>query len=230
MNLSLIHESPVPTWTVHHSDAVHFLRTLNSSSVDCIITDPAYASLEAHRAVGTTTRLKTWFDVVPNEYFTALYLECWRVLKEGAHLYTLCDQKTLDVIRPAMAAAGLNYIKFLVWDKTTIGMGYHYRSRHELIAFASKGTANAVNDRGVADVLRCPRVFNGYPTEKPVSLLRTLVRQATLPGQLVVDPFMGSGSTGEAAVSIGRIFCGCDLSSKAVNMATVRLHAVEVGK
>lgn len=230
MNLSLIHESPVPAWTVHQDDATGFLRTLNSSSVDCIITDPAYSSLEAHRAIGTTTRLKTWFDVVPNEYFTAFYLECWRVLKEGSHLYTLCDQKTLDVIRPAMAAAGLDYIKFLVWDKTTIGMGYHYRSRHELIAFASKGQANAVNDRGVADVLRCPRVFNGYPTEKPVSLLRTLVRQATLPGQLVVDPFMGSGSTGEAAISIGRRFAGCDASEKAVNMATVRLHAVEVGK
>lgn len=230
MNLSLIHESPAMPWSVHQRDATEWLRTLNSNSVHCIITDPAYASLEAHRAIGTTTRLKAWFDVVPNEYFTAFYLECWRVLKEGSHLYTLCDQRTLDILRPAMAAAGLDYIKFLVWDKTTIGMGYHYRSRHELIAFASKGQAHAVNDRGVADVLRIPRVFNGYPTEKPVSLLRTLVRQATLPGQLVVDPFMGSGSTGEASISIGRRFAGCDVSEAAVLKSTERLEKTEVGK
>lgn len=230
MNLSLINEPETMPWSVHQKDATEWLRTLNSNSVHCIITDPAYASLEAHRAIGTTTRLKTWFDVVPNEYFTAFYLECWRVLKEGSHLYTLCDQRTLDILRPAMAAAGLDYIKFLVWDKTTIGMGYHYRSRHELIAFASKGQAHAVNDRAVADVLRIPRVFNGYPTEKPVSLLRTLVRQATQPGQLVVDPFMGSGSTGEASISIGRRFAGCDVSEAAVLKSTERLEKTEVGK
>ncbi len=228
MNLSLIQEQPPAPWTVQTSDAIDFLRKLNSGSVDCIITDPAYASLEAHRAVGTTTRLKTWFDVVDNSYFPSFYLECWRVLKEGAHLYTLCDQKTLDVIRPAMASAGLDYIKFLIWDKTSIGMGYHYRSRHELIAFASKGTARPVNDRGVADVLRCPRVYNGYPTEKPVSLLRTLVRQATQPGELVIDPFMGSGSTGEAAVSLSRRFMGCDTNETAVTTVTTRLQDVEV--
>lgn len=228
MNLSLIQEQAPAPWTLHQADAITFLRTLNSNSVDCIITDPAYASLEAHRAVGTTTRLKTWFDVVDNGYFPRFYLECWRVLKEGAHLYTLCDQKTLDVIRPAMAAAGLDYIKFLIWDKTSIGMGYHYRSRHELITFASKGTARPVNDRGVADVLRCPRVFNGYPTEKPVSLLRTLVRQATMPGELVVDPFMGSGSTGQATIELSRRFIGCDISEEAVTLAGQRLETAEV--
>ncbi len=104
-----------------------------------------------------------------------------------------------------------------------IGMGYHYRARYECILFFEKGKRK-LNDLGVADVLQFPRVFNGYPAEKPVEISEVLVRQSSEPGELVVDPFMGSGSVGVAATRLGRSFCGSDVCAEAVDITRSRLR------
>ena len=67
------------------------------------------------------------------------------------------------------------------------------------------------------------RVWRGYPTEKPVPLLETLVTQSTQPGESVVDPFMGSGSAGCAALRHGRHFLGNDTCDEAVQISRARL-------
>lgn len=208
-------------------DALDFLRQLPDQSVDLAITDPAYESLEKHRAVGTTTRLKgEWFDIFPNDRFDELFKETYRVLKNNTHFYVFCDQPTLFVIKPKLEAAGFTFWKFLVWDKQSIGMGYHYRGRHECIVFAEKGKRNLKN-LGIPDVLSANRILGGYPTEKPVDVLKTLVSQSSSEGDTVLDVFCGSGSTGEAAVSLGRAFFGCDVSERAVILTRERLAKLE---
>ena len=89
-----------------------------------------------------------------------------------------------------------------MWDKQTIGMGYHYRARYEFILFFEKGKRR-LNDLGIADVIAVPRIHRGYPAEKPPAVSEVLIRQSTLPGELVADPFMGSGSVGVAALRAG---------------------------
>jgi site-specific DNA-methyltransferase (adenine-specific) len=103
-------------------------------------------------------------------------------------------------------------------------MGYHYRARYECILFFEKGKRRLA-DLGVPDVIEAPRVYNGYPTEKPVAVADVLVRQSSLPGELVVDPFMGSASTGVAAVRAGRDFAGADISASALKISRQRLSA-----
>jgi site-specific DNA-methyltransferase (adenine-specific) len=127
------------------------------------------------------------------------------------------------VAKPAGERAGFRFWKPLVWDKKQIGMGYHYRSRYEFVLFFEKGKRK-LNDLGVADVIEAPRVHRGYPTEKPVALSETLIRQSTDEGNLVVDPFMGSGSVGVAALGLGRAFWGNDISASAVAVAEERLR------
>jgi site-specific DNA-methyltransferase (adenine-specific) len=218
-------------FSARHGDALDWLRSLDDESVDLCVSDPAYASLEKHRARGTTTRLKVsegssnaWFDIVPNSYFGPLFAELHRVLVRDAHCYILCDQETaFDVVKPCAIAAGFQWWKALVWDKQTIGMGYHYRSRFEHVCFLEKGKRR-LSDLGVPDVLDFPRVRDGYPTEKPVELLRVLVTQSSEPGELVIDPFMGSASCGEAALLEGRRFAGVDLSPDAVAQSRARLR------
>jgi site-specific DNA-methyltransferase (adenine-specific) len=213
---------------VECGDAVEWLGGLASSSVDCIITDPAYESLEKHRAVGTTTRLTgEWFAIFHDDRFPALLAECFRVLRPDRHLYILFDQTTARIVTPLAEAAGFTWWKWIVWDKVSPGMGYHYRARHELIGFFEKGKRK-VNNLGVLDVLAVKRVQGGYPTEKPVEVLVELVLQSTQPGEWVVDPFCGSGSTGVAAARHGRHFLGCDLSERAVQLATSRLDKGEL--
>lgn len=210
-------------WSVDRADAVTWLKTRGPGSVDLIITDPAYESLEKHRAVGTTTRLKNdWFQIFPNARFSALFEAAYEALAKNAHLYLLCDQETMFIVKRLGEAAGFKFWKFLVWDKVKIGMGYHYRSRHEVILFFEKGRRKLA-DLGVPDVLRFDRVRGGYPTEKPVDLLSLLVKQSSSPGELVADPFAGSGSTGIASLLAGRRFAGCEISEKAVALASRRL-------
>ncbi len=210
-------------------DAVEFLRGLPDACVDLVVTDPPYESLEKHRSTGTTTRLKeskassnAWFAIFPNARFEGLFAEVFRVLRPNRHFYLFCDPDTMFVARPAGEACGFRFWKPLVWDKVNIGMGYHYRRRYEFILFFEKGKRK-LTDLGVADVLTEKMVRGGYPTEKPVPLLRTLVRQSTAPGELVCDPFVGSGSAGVAAASQGRDFIGADLADDALDMSRARL-------
>ena len=352
---------------LNRGDAVEWLRTLASSSVDLLITDPPYESLEKHRAIGTTTRLKhsksssnNWFSIFHNDRFPELFREVHRVLKRDAHFYLYCDPETMFVAKPKAEEAGFKFWKPIIWDKCLgpetlvwtergvvkiseivvgdrvaspeggaikvratrktralalrlalsdgseliasrehrfmrgdgalveacelrvgqalctrpvrfrpgialqiasplevvgvepmgerelvdisvaaadelfllangavthnckIGMGYHYRARYECILFFEKGKRK-LNDLGVADVLQFPRVFNGYPAEKPVEVSEILVRQSSEPGQLVVDPFMGSGSVGVAAAKLGRSFAGSDLCDEAIDITRRRL-------
>lgn len=221
-----------PEATLSCGDAVAWLRALPDASIDLAITDPPYESLEKHRAVGTTTRLKlskgssnVWFAIFPNARFPELFAEVYRVLKPDAHFYLFCDAETAFIAKPAGEAAGFRFWKPLVWDKKTIGMGYHYRSRYEMILFFEKGRRR-LNDLGVADVISVARVRNGYPAEKPVEVSEVLVEQSSDRGQLVIDPFMGSGSVGVAATRLGRRFAGNDIADSAVAHARLRFEAL----
>lgn len=209
-------------------DAVQWLATLEAESVDLMITDPPYESLEKHRKIGTTTRLKVsksssnqWFDIFPNDRFEALLNEVYRVLKPNAHFYLFCDQETMFAIKPIAEQVGFKFWKPIIWDKVSIGMGYHYRARHEYILFFEKGKRK-LNDLSIPDILTFKRVYRGYPTEKPVGLLETLIKQSSCEEQTVVDPFFGSGATLIAAHNLQRQYLGCDISDAAHQHVQIR--------
>ena len=214
---------------VSQLDAVAWLKTLPSASVDLVITDPPYESLEKHRAIGTTTRLKhskassnDWFAIFPNSRFPELFAEVYRVMKRNSHFYLFCDQETMFVAKPLAEAAGFKFWKPLIWDKKKIGMGYHYRARYECILFFEKGKRK-LNDLGTSDIIEVPRIVNGYPTEKPAAVADVLVRQSSEPGELVIDPFVGAGATGVASINGAREFLGNDICLEAVEITRQRL-------
>lgn len=255
------------TATIHQGDAVTWLRSLPSGSVSCIVTDIAYESLEKHRDVGTTTRLKQsaassnpWFGIFRNERIPELLVECYRVLADDAHFYFYCDAETMFLAKPMGEAAGFTFHRPIVWDKVTIGMGYHYRGRHEYVLFFEKGKRK-LNDLGIADVIaarrltgmvcdRCmllgdpaaarPPINKGvcsscggaareaYSTEKNPRVTQVLIEQSTSPGELVADAFMGSGSTGVAALACGRAFAGNDIAEDAIALAMSRMPGAVV--
>ena len=227
--------TPIP-FELFTQDAVGWLRDLPAESLDLLITDPAYESLEKHRAIGTTTRLKhsksssnDWFTIFPNARFAELFEQVYRVLKRDSHFYLLCDAETMFVAKPEAERAGFKFWKPLVWDKRSIGMGYHYRARYELILFFEKGKRR-LNDLGIADIIAVPRIRGGYPAEKPTEVAEVLIGQSSEKGDVVADPFMGSGSVGVAAARLGRRFLGNDLNPEAVVIAAQRLREFGVGR
>jgi len=214
---------------VTNLDAIEWLNKLPSGSVDLIITDPPYESLEKHRKIGTTTRLKNskassnqWFEIFPNDRFEELLLEFYRVLAKNRHFYLFCDQETMFVLKPIAEKVGFKFWKPIVWDKVSIGMGYHYRARYEFILFFEKGKRK-LNDLSIPDVLTAKRIWRGYPTEKPTELSSILINQSTEKDEIVIDPFCGAGFVGVASQKLGRKFRGNDICLEAVELTKKRL-------
>lgn len=268
------------------TDATDGLRQLADNSVDLIVTDPAYDSLEKWRAQGTTTRLKNsksssnaWFPVVNKDYFGPFFSQCFRVLKRPSHIYVMCDDEMSYTLRPLLEEAGFEYRKKIIWHKigaeedvecpncgthvTTRrrpgmpGMGYPYRSCYEVVLLAQKGKRKTPEDRSVRDVLKFyyagdpewqdfefyedfvdnlpdiieERRLKGsevYPTEKPIPLLETFIRQSSNPGDLVLDPFAGSGNTLLAARNEGRDFLGFDITEGSQEWFKAKLAGLPV--
>tara|TARA_R100000656_G_scaffold104176_1_gene76036 strand:- start:63187 stop:63900 length:714 start_codon:yes stop_codon:yes gene_type:complete len=225
--MTLIYEDNIK---VAQLDYLSFLLNLENESVDLTVTDPPYESLEKHRSVGTTTRLKKrWFPVIENSVLPVLCEQLYRVQKPNTHAFVFCDDETSDILKPMCIEAGFRVWKRLVWDRVVMGMGYHYRAQYEFILFLEKGTkpfdptassrtpgARQLHNKGIPDVLSFKsesRKKGSYPTEKPVPLLETLVTNSTSEGDLVIDPFVGSGNIALACRNTGRKFWGSDISA-----------------
>lgn len=241
---------------VFKCDAFEALQLIPDGTVDLIVTDPPYQSLEKYRdskarikkyerekAAGMLTgtripRLREWFPIMPNERFPELLAELYRVMADDSHCYIFCDDETSDVIKAAVVAMAIargerdsfTWWKRIVWDKGHGGQGYHYRNAHEFVVFLEKGKRN-LNSKSHSSVLPCKRVSkvslggrDPGPTEKPVSLIQTLIENSSKPGELVFDPFCGRGATGVAALFAGRQFLGFDVQGKAVRISRARLR------
>jgi site-specific DNA-methyltransferase (adenine-specific) len=223
-------------WCVFQGDCVAILRELPDECIDLLITDPAYESNEKHRTrvnaagervrYGTTTRLQgPWFPTFPDARLPELLVELYRVLKRDAHAYIFSNQESARVITPLAEQAGFKWWKDLTWIKTSeagtvrIGMGYHWRNCTERIIFLEKGKRK-LNYLGWPEVMFGPS--GDGPAEKPPEVLSRLVENSSIPGELVLDPFAGSGSTGEAALKLGRRALLLDLD---VTRAQARLES-----
>jgi site-specific DNA-methyltransferase (adenine-specific) len=149
-----------------------------------------------------------------------------QLLKRNAHCYVMADGEYMPILLNWAREGELcfNYSKPLVWDKVNQGMGYHWRGRHEYIVMLEKGKRR-LNDLGKADVLVHKRVNKGYPTEKPFSLVEEIILNSTQPGEWVLDPFAGSGTTGVACVRTGRRFVGIEIEPKYWEIAVRRVRA-----
>jgi len=159
-------------------------------------------------------------------------IEASRVLIDGGWMFVFCDWRMMPILQPAIESGGLRFRALLVWDKGSGGMGTAFRPQHELILAMCTGTARCF-DTTITNVLKGKRVHptkRAHPTEKPTDVLAKLIQVSTEPGDLVVDCFMGAGSTGIAAVSMGRKFIGCDWSPEYLAKAHERISAVAMGR
>jgi site-specific DNA-methyltransferase (adenine-specific) len=131
----------------------------------------------------------------------------------------------------------LDFKQMVVWDKGPIGMGWHYRRSYETILVSAKrGAKHRWYDTShkVENIIRpgngIGRIVPSqeqHPTQKPVSLAEHFIRLHTQPGDTVLDPFMGSGTTGVACINTGRNFIGVELDPKYYVMAQQRIEKAQ---
>lgn len=221
-----------PSVELQVADCLDYLQSLDTASVDLIVTDPAYSGMNRHlrlghgRIVGRYSHPDNthWFQEFHDDpaRFSALLHECQRVLRDGRHIYIMFDTFSLltlgATVRDHFGVKGV-----IVWDKMSMGMGNYFRRQHEFILFAAKGR-RSINRRDITDVWRIRRLHRKtYPTQKPVALFQRMIDASGAPGYVVCDPFLGSGSSAIAALRADCDFRGCDASPDAVRNAQDRI-------
>jgi site-specific DNA-methyltransferase (adenine-specific) len=222
--------------TIYHGDVLDVLADFDMP-VDAVVTDPPYASgtrLEAHKsASGAMLRAGRFADrpIELDQMTTTGFVWLMRavaagvrpLLPDGGSLLSFIDWRQWPNLVGALETCNYRVQGMIVWDKGSMGLGNGFRSQHELICHASKGVP-AVHDRSVGNVLKAPRQEPvDHPSPKPVGLIERAIGVVTPPGGLVLDPFMGSGTTLRAAVNRGYRAIGIEAEERYCEIAARRL-------
>lgn len=232
---------------IFNTDAIEAMQELEDGSIDLILTDPPYG-LQPHAAGRGRGKLRknsinvSKWDSLTDANLVSLmndFMEqSFRVLKKGGAMVTFCaTQKTADVLAAA-EKSGLYYKTFGVWHKTnplSRNMKIDFLHSVEMWGYFLKGTKSGTfNGEGkpVHDFVSCPtavgkerKVGGGHIAQKPVKLMEHFVRLLSSPGEVVLDPFMGTGTTGVATLRLGRDFIGVEKDGKYFATAKARLGA-----
>ncbi len=186
-----------------------------------VITDPPYGI-----AYQSTKGVSIANDDAPYIWWLR---EAHRVTRDGGALLCFHRWDVADAFKLAIESAGWTLRSQVVWNRCVHGMGdtrCTFAPQHELIWFATKGRFRFPGARPKS-VYSIPYVHprnRSHPHEKPVQLMQELVEAITKPGDLVIDPFTGSGPTGEACKRAGRRFLGIELDPDHARHARARLR------
>lgn len=184
-------------------------RLLENGQVDVIVTDPPYCSggfQEAGRSagsIGTLNPQKIVNDRLSTRGYTAL-LEYALHAVRAESIYIFTDWRMWSHLYDLSEANGYGVRSMIVWNKKSAGMGYGWRSQHELVLFASKDTPKFDLHKSRGNVIEESRTGNkNHATEKPVELIEELLGVSDF-CETVYDPFAGSGTTLIACERLGR--------------------------
>lgn len=230
---------------IYHGDALDVLADWDAP-VDAVVTDPPYASgtrLEASKSSsGAMLRAGRFADrpIELDQMTTTGFVWLMRavaarsrhLLPDGGSFLSFIDWRQWPNLVGALETCNYRVQGMIVWDKESFGLGNGFRAQHELICHASKGVPT-VHDRGTGNVLRASRVPpDDHPSPKPVGLMERLLNVVCPPDGVVLDPFMGSGTTLRAAANTGRRAIGiegderyCEIAAKRLAQGVLPLHA-----
>ena len=210
-------------------DCLVVLKDLPDESIDMILTDPPYGIDYSRRVKQEEHIANDEFDAWKDLMIKVLP-EFRRVMKPTACCLCFCGGAG-GLVTALLTLEAIKYfhlIETLIWVKG-IGLGYKYRHAYENILLLTKDRKefNFYDTTGAcSNVIRVSRdkVEDGdHPTPKPVKLLEGLMKNHTKEGDVVLDPFLGGGSTAVAAVRLKRQFIGVELNPKYAELAAKRV-------
>jgi len=230
---------------IFNSNAIDILDRMISSEykVDLIVTDPPYkvTTRGGYTSAGgmmldDKTRKGRGFK--ENAVTTKKWLpKLFEVLKESGHCYIMCNNKNLNPFLEAIDKSEFHLVKTMIWAKDNKIMSQAYMSQFEFVIFLRKGKFVRINKCGTSDLLQYPNLKTKdsdgkpiHPTEKPIELMKVLIENSSDENQVVLDPFIGVGTTAIASKQVNRRYIGIELDSQYYTIALDRLEEVEKGK
>jgi len=200
-----------------NGDCTEVLKTVDADSVDFVLTDPPYFVRYKDRSGRTIKN-----DSHPGAVLKA-FDDVYRVLKPNSLCISFYGWQAVDAFMQTWKSAGFTPVGHIVWHKSYASNSRFLQYCHEQAYVLAKGRP-AVPAEPLSDVR--PWIYSGnrsHPTEKAVGILKPLIEAFTKPGQIVLDPFAGSGSTLVAASLAGRDYLGVELEPKYCQLIERRL-------
>jgi len=215
-------------------DALEKVLEIPDGSVDLLITDPPYGETQTGSSSrGRTSRIRENWDFAEQrsdrvfQMLDALFERVKPKLKPNAHIYIFTNWKSWSRLE-AVAEKYFEILNCLIVPYPRMSLGPRdtgYRRSYTMIMFASNGEERKLTRPNQPDVIQGMDVpdFKYHPAEKSVELLKYLISNSTIEGELVLDPFCGSGSTLVAAEELGRRWIGIEIEQKWYEVAKARV-------
>ena len=204
-------------------DCLELMKNIEDGSIDLVITDPPYGTnLTPQRKNGKFKNTKVINDDNLN-WLSTLVDELYRVSKNTVCIF--CGWQTIDKFK--LAFENKCIVKnILVWNKDWFGMGNNYRPNYELILLLCKTNVKtkSKNKSNILTYRRLSPQKMKHSCEKPIPLLEDLILELSDENNIILDCFMGSGSTGEACLCNNRKFIGVEIDEKYFNIAKDRIE------
>lgn len=233
--------------TLINGDCLEALRSIDGDSVDLILTDPPYnlGLFMKERATNLKALRDNYFGAAGwdnleydqwNESMDSFFDEAARVMKPGGSMVVFMAVIKVESIIAQAVKHGFYYKTTGTWHKQNPmprNMNLHFvNSTDSWIYFTYGARVGTFNNEGkvVHDYFESPvtpkseRRYGKHPTQKPIALMDFFVEKLSNPGDLVLDPFMGSGSSGVSAIRNGRRFIGIELEETYYDIATNRIQ------
>ena len=229
--------------TLLQGDCLELIKQVPSNSVDLILIDPPYeisrpTNFQSGEETGRDTdRFRISMDFGEwDKNFTGLEVvikEGYRVLRQGGTMICFYDLWKIETLKNLYDSNKFKQVRFIEWMKTNpvpINSKINYLTNAREVAVSaikgSKPTFNSSYDNGLYSYPICAgKERTIHPTQKPLSLITDLVLKHSNEGDMVLDCFMGSGTTGVACKNTNREFIGMELDEKYYKVACERLGA-----
>jgi site-specific DNA-methyltransferase (adenine-specific) len=219
------------TIQLHLGDCLEVMKNIPDGSVDMVLSDPPYGMDYQSNRRAATPKFDKIIQDTGVEWLDDFCSEIHRIMRENSAAYVFCSWHNVDLFKQAFERK-FKIKNLLVWVKNNHGSGDllgAYAPKYEFVFFLHKGRC-LLRDGRRPDVLEYAKV-NGskmvHPTEKPVDLLQRFIIDASDVGDTVLDPFMGSGTTGVACVNTNRKFIGIELDEKYFEIAKKRIEGTK---
>jgi site-specific DNA-methyltransferase (adenine-specific) len=215
--------------TLYLGDCRDILPTLGK--VDAVVTDPPYL-LESggctRVAMGgkfNADRYDNGGAIIPVDIEFSEWLPLVAAALPNGHAYIMVNNRYVAQCQNEALAAGFRFHNLLVWDKGIATPNRWYMKNCEFALFLFRGKAVRIADAGSKQLLKCSPLINApHETQKPIALMAHYIGNSTTRKQTVLDPFMGSGTTGVAAVQMGRKFIGIEREPKYFDISCRRIE------
>ena len=235
---------------LYNGDCLVVMKDIPDNSIDLILTDPPYRTISGGVAITKDGKVISDGSRIGNRWLKKdrksipvvlkngtqfkhnnINHEDWmprayQILKEGGHFYVMANDRNVQQTLNSATNCNFKLLNILVWKKNNATPNKFYMKNGEFILFFRKGKAKYINNMGTKAIIEVKNIIGNkkHPSEKPVKLMETLINNSSKSNETVLDPFMGSGTTGIACKNLDRNFIGIELDKEYFEIAKNRIE------